>query len=106
MVRSLSEESVPELQVKIMRLLNKYPHLVGRIGEPGWAAEFCLQYYKEYHGLRYKINRWLFKHAPSPETLLRVMRMMRISPRTKNGAIWRGLQKSGPIDSYTETESG
>jgi hypothetical protein len=84
MVRRLSEESVPELQVKIMRLL----------------------YYKEYHGLRYKINRWLFKHAPSPETLLRVMRMMRISPRTKNGAIWRGLQKSGPIDSYTETESG
>jgi len=102
---SLKPEAETAIQQKIMALLNKYPYLIAKIGQPGWAALLCLHYWAEYHGLHFRISDWRLRTMPSPETLLRIMRTMRISPATRDGALYRGLQKSGPIDSYS-AESG
>jgi hypothetical protein len=88
-----------EIQSKLMQLLQKYPRLIERIGQPGWAADLCLAYWAEYQGLEVRRPSWRTAFI-SPETILRELRKLGLSPQTKTPTSRIGLIKSGPIDLY------
>jgi hypothetical protein len=84
-----------EIQSRLMKLLQKYPRLIQMIGQPGWAADLCLLFWSEFEGLQYKRPYWGCRFT-SPETILRELRKLGLSPQTKTPTARQGFIKSGP----------
>jgi hypothetical protein len=84
-----------EIQARLMQLLERNPRLIDHIGQPGWAADLCLAYWAEYEGLSYARPYWRSRFT-SPETILRELRKLGLSPQTKTPTARQGFIKSGP----------
>jgi hypothetical protein len=83
-----------EIQARLMQLLERNPRLIDHIGQPGWAADLCLAYWATFEGLQYKRPYWGCRFT-SPETLLRELRKLGLSPQSRSPAK-QGFIKSGP----------
>jgi hypothetical protein len=105
MSEPLPPKAEAEIQSKLMQLLERYPRLIDHIGQPGWAADLCLAYWAQFEGLQYKRPYWGCRFT-SPETILRELRKLGLSPQTKTPTARQGLIKSGPLDLYSDRDKG
>jgi len=80
---------------RLKRLLHKRPWLLRKLEDPGGKSLLCLEYWREYHGLRYRL-RDFDEPLPSPETLLRLLRALKLTKYTRTQESLREFIKSGP----------
>ena len=91
---AVSREYFRVVEDRLRRLLHRKTWLLRKLEDPGGASLLCLEYWREYHGLQYRL-RDFDEPLPSPETLLRVLRALKLTKHTRTEESLREFIRSG-----------
>ena len=70
------------VEYRLRRLLHRKTWLLRKLEDPGGKSLLCLEYWREYHGLQYRL-RDFDEPLPSPETILRLARALKLTKHTR-----------------------